>query len=244
MKRNILFFCLALFVLPAFSQGFSNFTVEGALSPAVIHHAKGDAPSSIEVIVSSAVDIRNVKFKYRLLSGCNLSPDINADFSVPQRVLVSKNDGSSKEWLLHVKQLTPSALPLQLSFSAANPSAFNNQLKGWAALGIDQSKPTVIRFGNKGVSFWVAFNEPAKLLKYQLKAVSREPVVFDGEFIVEGSADGKKWKVIKEFDEHNPMDADGNYEHELSPATRFVRWTYVARNKLNLNLNHIIVTAE
>lgn len=243
--RKIVFSVLAVLLsIPVFAQGFSTFIVEGSLHPAVIKNAKGDEPSSIEIIVSPKSDVSNINFKYRLLSGCSVSPAITADFTQPQKVLVTKNDGTSKEWILYVKQLTPASLPLELSFSTDNPSEWNHKVKGWAALGVDQSKPTVIRFGNKAVSFWVAFNEPAKQLKYELKMVSKEKVNFDGEFIVETSADGQKWKILKEFDETNQISVDGNYQHDLSKDVRFIRWTYITRNKLNLNLNNIEVTAE
>lgn len=233
-----------LLTIPVFAQGFSTFIVDGSLHPAVIKNAKGDEPSSIEIIISPELDVSNINFKYRLLSGCSVSPAITADFTQPQKVLVSKNDGTSKEWILYVRQLTLASLPLELSFSTDNPSEWNHKVKGWAALGVDQSKPTVIRFGNSNVSFWVAFNEPASKLEYELRMVSKQDVKFDGEFIVETSSNGQKWKLLKEFDERNQISADGNYQHDLSKDVRFIRWTYITRNKLNLNLNNIEVTAE
>lgn len=244
MKKYLLSVVAVLLFIPAFSQGFSTFIVEGSLSPAIIKNVVSDDPSYIEVIVSPKADISNINFKYRLLSGCSLAPVISPDFTHPQKVVVSKNDGTSKEWILYVKQLTSASLPLKLSFSTNNPSEWNHKVRGWAALGVDQSKPGVIRFGNKDVSFWVAFSEPATKLEYQLMKVSKAEVGFDGEFVVETSADGQKWKVLKEFDERNQISADGHYRHDLSKDVRFIRWTYVSRNKLNLNLNDIIVTAE
>ncbi|MDD2285268.1 MAG: hypothetical protein PHQ11_07715 [Paludibacter sp.] len=244
MKKTILSAFVVLLTIPLFAQGFSTFIVDGSLHPAVIKNAKGDEASSIEVIVSPKTDVSNINFKYRLLSGCSVSPAITSDFTQPQKVLITKNDGTSKEWILYVKQLTPASLPLELSFSTGNPAEWNQHVKGWAALGVDQSKPTVIRFGNKGVSFWIAFNEPAKQLEYELKMVSKKTVSFDGEFIVETSVDGQKWKILKEFDERNQISADGKYRHDVSKDVRFIRWTYITRNKLNLNLNNIIVSAK
>jgi hypothetical protein len=242
--KKIIYLILAVFIaFPAFSQGFATFIVEGSFHPTVIKHGKVDAPSSIEVIVSEDVNIKNVDFKYRLLSGCSVAP-ISKDFTAPQKVLVSKNDGSSKEWIINIKQLTPASLPLELSFSSANSSEWTNNVVGWAGLSIDETKPTVIRFGNKDVSFWVAFNEPATKVKYQLLKVAKDDVLFDGEFVVETSANGRRWKVLKEFDSRNQISADGLYQHDLTDDVRFIRWTYVTRNRLNLNLNNIHVTAE
>jgi len=242
--RKTAFLILALCVaFSAFSQGFATFIVEGSLHPTVIKHGRADAPSSIEVIVSENVDIKNVDFKYRLLSGCSVSP-IGKDFTLPQSVMVNKNDGSSKEWIINIKQLTPASLPLELSFSTANSSEWSNNVVGWAGLSIDETKPSVIRFGNKDVSFWVAFSQPATKVAYQLMKVTRDDVLFDGEFVVETSANGRRWRVLKEFDSRNQISADGLYQHDLTDDVRFIRWTYVTRNRLNLNLNNIYVTAE
>lgn len=243
MKKLILSLFSIVLVLPAFSQGFASFNVEGAFQPAVIKYVT-DGSSFIEVLINEKTDIKNVKFKYKLNSGCALEKELNADFTQPQTVVVNKNDGSSKEWIVNVKQLKATSLPLELTFSNDNLSVWDQSVVGWAGIGVDPRITSVIRFGNKGVSFWVAINKPAKKLDYQLKMVSREIVKFDGEFIVESSADGQNWNLIKEFNEQNQISADGNYRHDITKDVRFIRWTYVTRVKLNLNLNNIYVTAE
>lgn len=243
MKKLIFSLITLLLTVPMFSQGFSTFTVEGALQPAVIKNI-ADKNSLVEVLVGEKADIKNLKFKYKLYSGCTLSKELTTDFSQAQLVTINKNDGVSKDWLVDVKQLKPASLPLELNFSNANPSTDNNENVGWAGLGTDQRITSAVRFGNKGVSFWVAINEPASKLDYELKMVSKDKVTFDGEFVVETSKDAKSWKVLKEFDERNPISMDGNYSHELAKDVRFIRWTYFTRNKLNLNLNKIIVTAD
>lgn len=244
MKKIFVTVAVAFFSTMLFSQGFSTFIVEGALQPASIKNVSGENASTIEAIVSNKVDISNVNFKYRLLSGCTVSPAIGKDFSKEQNVVVNKNDGSSKDWNISVKQLKPAQLPLELNFSDANPSYWDNNVEGWAGVGIDASKPSVIRFGNKGVSFWVAFDASAKYVSYQLKVVSKSQVAFDGEFYVETSVDGLKWKTLKAFNESNQISSDGNYRHELKEDVRYIRWTYESRNKLNLNLNNIVVSNE
>lgn len=245
MKKT--FFCvtLMLFSVTLFSQGFSSFLVDNALSPAKIKFAKGDIPSTVEILVSPETDLSNVKFKYQLTSANKVSPDISSDFTKPQYVKVLKGDGTSKEWIITVKRLSPSALPMNLVFSNTNPTnEWDNDVLGWAGLDIDPKNPIVVRLGNQGATFWVAFNQAPATLSYNLKIVSREPVKFDGEFLVEVSADGKKWKIITEFNARKSISVEGDYEHKLSKDIRFVRWTYYTRNKQNLNLNKIVVTAK
>ena len=243
MKKLIFSVLSIVLVLPVFSQGFASFNVDGSFQPAVIKYVT-DGPSFIEVLVNEKTDIKNVKFKYKLNGGCSLEKELKTDFCQPQTVVVNKNDGSSKEWIVNVKQLKAASLPLELTFSNNNLSIWDQSIVGWAGIGIDPRITSVIRFGNKGVSFWVAINKPAKKLDYQLKMVSKESVKFDGEFIVEASADGQSWSLIKEFNEQNQISADGNYRHDITKDVRFIRWTYQTRLKLNLNLNNIYVTAE
>lgn len=243
MKKLIVIILTAVFTLPLFAQGFASFNVEGSLQPAVIKNIT-DGPSQIEVLVSEKTDIKNVKFKYKLYSGCSLEKELTADFTQPQTVVVNKNDGNSKEWVVNVKQLKAASLPLELIFSNNNLSIWDAGVTGWAGIGIDPRITSTIRFGNKGVSFWVAIKQPATKVDYQLKMVSKEKVSFDGEFVVEASKDGRSWELLKEFNEQNQISADGNYRHDISKDIRFIRWTYVSRVKLNLNLNNIYVTAE
>lgn len=243
MKKLIFSLFSIVLVLPAFSQGFASFSAEGSFQPAVIKYVT-DGPSYIEVLVNETTDIKNVKFRYKLNGGCSLDKELKTDFSQPQKVIVNKNDGTSKEWVVNVKQLKPASLPLELTFSNENLSIWNQSIVGWAGIGIDPRITSAVRFGNKAVSFWVAINKPAKKLDYQLKMVSKERVKFDGEFVVETSANGQNWNLINEFNEQNQISADGNYRHDISKDVRFIRWTYVSRVKLNLNLNNIYVSAE
>ncbi|GAB1415348.1 hypothetical protein MASR2M117_07540 [Paludibacter sp.] len=242
-KSFLAVFVSLILTLPVLAQGFATFTVEGSIVPASIKNVT-NGNSIIEVLVFDNVDIKNVNYKYKLLGGCQLAKPLEKDFTNPQTVTVNKNDGSSKDWTVYVKRLTPASLPLELKFSNHNPSEWSNNVVGWAGLGVDTTKPTVIRFGNKDVSFWVAIKEPAKTLKYELKGVSKESVDFDGEFAVEVSADAKKWKTLTDFNSNNKLTADGQYEVGLTPEVRYIRWTYYERNKLNVNLNNIVVTAE
>ena len=243
MKKLIVSILILVVALPICAQGFASFNVEGSFQPAVIKYVT-DGPSLIEVLFDEKTDIKNIKFKYKLNGGCSLEKELSADFTQPQTVVVNKNDGNSKKWMVNVKQLKAASLPLELTFSNNNLSIWDAGVVGWAGIGIDPRITSVIRFGNKGVSFWVAINKPATKLDYQLKMVSKEKVSFDGEFVVETSKDGRSWELLKEFNEQNQISADGNYRHDISKEVRFIRWTYVARVKLNLNLNNIYVTAE
>lgn len=244
MRKVFLILSIVGLATQAMAQGFASFYVNDALVPAVIKFVTGENPSTVETIVPASVDIKNVNFKYKLLSNCSMETTISNDFSSPQTVVVNKNNGDSKPWLINIKQLKPASLPLELSFSKDEPSEWDSSVEGWAGVGVDETKPTVIRFGNKGVSFWVAFDEPATSVSYNLWVVSKEHLKFDGEFVVEASKDGKKWKTIQEFDDRKPISEDGNYTNKLRKDDRYVRWTYYTRNKQNINLNHIVVDKD
>ena len=240
-KIFLLMICFTCIQTLTFAQGFSTFTVEGALERPVIRNVN-NGPSEIECIVNENVDIKNVDFKYKLLSGCSLESPLSKDFTNPQKVVVTKNNSNPKEWIVYVKRLVPAKLPLNLNFSAANTSDFRPDAVGWASIGVDARKNTVVRFGNQNVSFWTAYASPARYVSYELKPVSKDEVDFDGDFTVETSADGNKWKELHAFNSKNGFDASGQYRHELPKDARFVRWTYLERNKLNVNLNDISIT--
>jgi len=195
-------------------------------------------------VVGEQIPITNVKYNYRLYSNSRLSKELMPDFTQPQQFTILKSDGTSKEWMVRVKQLKAASVPINLDFSEANPSLWSNNTIGWAGIGIDETKPSVIRFGNKGVSFWVAVKGKAAKVSYKLTPVSKTKVDFDGEFVVEASANGRNWEELKLFNASNQFNLDGNYQHELPANVKYIRWTYLSRNKLNINLNNISVTVE
>jgi len=225
------------------AQGFSSFSVEGSLQPAIIKNVSVGA-SVIDVLVDENVELKNMVVKYKLLNACNLANEISKDFTQAQKVVVVKNDGTSKEWIITVKKLIPASVPFELVFSDKNPSTWTPVTIGWAGIGIDAAKSTVIRFGNSGVSFWVALKEAATKVNYQLEMVSKEKIAFSGDFVVEASTDGRIWDTLAEFNESNPFPSNGSNSQTISKDIRFIRWSYLTRNKLNLNLNNIYVTAE
>lgn len=240
MKKIItLTLALATFIT-VYGQGFRSFEVEGQLLPTLIkNNSKGT--SLVEVITDGSVDLENVDFKYKLYSGSYVEGDINSDFTEPQLVTITKRREGEKDWEIRVKPLVAEKLPLKLSFSKDNPSDWNSSVVGWAGIGIDERKNTVVRFGNKGISFLVAFEGDAKSVSYELSPVSKEPVNFDGVFNVETSANGKDWKTIHTFDKRNNFDTSNVYTHPIESGVRYIKWTYNERNKLNINLNNIEV---
>lgn len=243
MRKIFVLALSSIIAISASAQGFSSFKVEGSLVPASIRNIV-DGVSVVDVLVGEQTPVNNVKFNYRLYSNSSLSKELTPDFQAPQKVTILKTDGTSKEWMVRVKQLKAAKVPFSLDFSEANPSEWSNDAIGWAALGVDETKPSVIRFGNKDVSFWVAVDGKATKVSYKLMPVSRTRVEFDGEFVVEASVNGRTWEELKIFDQFNQISIDGNYQHELPKNVKYIRWTYVSRNKLNINLNNISVTAE
>ncbi len=240
MKRIFLAITVLFFGLNVFSQGFSSFSVEGELQKAVIKNIV-DGPSKIEVLVDESMDLTKVPFKHRLLGGCYLEGKISQDFTEPQRITVGKRGVDSKDWIISVKRLQKAPLPFKLDFSKTSPSVWSNEVVGWAGILVDETKETVIRFGNSGVSFIVAVADAPKSVEYELTPVSKEKVKFDGKFIVETSADGRTWTPLHTFDSKNNFNDDPNYKHELNSDVRYIKWTYADRNRLNINLNKIKV---
>ncbi|NDW09634.1 hypothetical protein D0T56_08230 [Dysgonomonas sp. 520] len=225
-----------------FAQGFASFDVEGSLFKSSIKNIK-TGPSKVEVIVGNDVDLKNVKFKYKLLSACRLEDKIDKNFTSPQKVEISKN-ATSKDWTILVKKLQPATLPLDISFSNDDPSIYNSSTKGWVTFNTDEGKPQVVRFGNSDVSFLVAFDGEAKDVSYDLKVVGAKGTEFDGKFEVSASPDGKNWNTIVTYDSKTPFSTDNSFTNELESDVRFVKWTYVTREKQNVNLNNIIVSPK
>ncbi len=241
MKRNLIITCLVWFSISwANAQGFASFEVEGALTPVVIKHQQ-DKPGEIEVVVNGQVDPTNLKTNYKLLGGCSLdaATPMDNDFSKVKRVVVKKKDGTSKEWNIAIRQLKPATVPTSISFSNDHPCAWTAQELGWAGLSLDASKPTVARFGNKEVAFYLAFDAPAQTLAYELNVVGGAP--FDGEFVVEVSKDAKKWVNLVTYNATKPIPTSGGCQHQLQSDVRFARWIYLSRNKQNVNLNHFVI---
>ena len=237
--KKITTLTLALLTLFAmYGQGFRTFDVEGQLLPTLIkNNSKGT--SLVEVITDGSVDLENVDFKYKLYSGSSVVNDISSDFTEPQLITVTKRGEDEKVWELKVKPLVAEKLPFKLSFSKDNLSIWSPSVVGWAGIGVDEEKNTVIRFGNEGVSFLVAFEGDANSVSYELSPVSKELVNFDGVFHVETSANGKDWKAIHTFDKRNNFDTSNMYTHPIESGVRYIKWTYNKRNKLNINLNNI-----
>lgn len=240
-KLYLILFCIVIFS-GVNAQGFSSFSVEGALFKESIKNVKSGA-SKIEVIVGNDVDLKDVKFKYKLLSACRLEDKITKDFTSPQKVEVSKG-ADSKDWVIQVKKLQPAKLPLNLEFSDSNVSIYNSSKIGWATLGTDESKSNVVRFGNHNVSFIVAFEGVAKEVSYNLNVVGSKGTEFDGEFTVETSSDGKDWTSLVVYNKNNSFTNNSSFTNSLNEDVRFVKWTYTKREKQNVNLNDIVVSPK
>ena len=237
LKKNLVLVIILSCSLIGKAQGFAQFNAQGALTEARIKDNGENKTSVIEQIVGAGVDISKLEFKYKLLSGCALEQPINQDFTQTQNVKVNKGS-ESKDWIISVKQLKPASLPFELSFSNAHKSIYNSNVVGWATYGTDETKPSVVRFGDKNVSFYVAFDGQAKEVSYKLTAIG---TAFDGKFVVEESADGQQWTIIAEYNNKNRFEKDSEFTNQLSEGARFVRWTYIDRKKVNVNLNDISV---
>ncbi len=243
MKR-IIFIIFIFFIFFhgfIYGQGFYSFSVKGELQPALIKNKANDI-SIVEVIVREDVDLKNLDFEYKLLSDCYLESDLSKDFSEGQQsVIIGKKGGKRKEWIIYVKQLKSSTLPIHLSFSKINPCSWTPSTLGWVAIGTDHDKKNVVRFGNENSFFYVAFNEQPHFVCFELEPVAKNFTFFDGVFIVETSRNGKNWSLLAEYNSKTGLREDKHYEYELTDETRYIRWIYQKRNKLNLNLNNIKV---
>lgn len=242
IQKITAFAVLACISLGVSAQGFRQFTIEGGLADGSIKHIK-EGPSKIEVIAGKDVNLKNVKFKYKLLSGCTLENGLSKNFTEPQMVTVNKNNGTSKEWEIKVKKLIPAPLPLNLEFSNDAPSVWTPETKGWISAGTDESKPMTVRFGNYGVSFIVAFEGEAKDVTFDLTLVGKAEDTFNGKFEVLTSADGLNWTPIEGF--NGKLTKNSDFTCPLSSDARYIKWSYVERaEKQNVNLNNIVVSAK
>lgn len=242
IKKIAVFAILASFSLTMSAQGFAKFEIEGGMADGSIRFAKEGA-SKVEVIAGSNVDLKNVKCKYKLLGGCSLATALDKDFTKPQTVTVNKNNGTSNEWEITVKKITPAPLPINLEFSKTNPAVWTPEVKGWINAGTDESKPTVVRFGNYNVGFIVAFEGEAKEVSFDLILVGKAGDAFNGAFEVMTSVDGISWTNIEGFD--SKLTADSQFKCPVSSDARFIKWNYKERGeKQNVNLNNIIVSAK
>ncbi len=238
MKRIFIFSIACLFAATGYAQGFATFSVDGALTETVIKNPGKNSPGMVYVITGPQVDITNLSPKYKLLSGCSLENPLPKDFTKQADVTVDKKDGTSRPWVIRIKKLVPASLPFELKFSESNPAVFSNEAKGWAAVKTDETKSSVVRFGDTNVFFIAAFDAPAKELKFNLNVVGNAE--FDGEFWVETSADGKKWKKLDAYSSSKPI-SSSLYTYPLLEDVRFIQWTYIERNKQNVNLNNITI---
>ncbi len=237
MKKIFLMAAMLPLCVAASAQGFAKFQAEGVKG--TIRNFK-NKPSKVEVIVSPEADIRAIDFNFKLLSGCEMSNELTKDFSKAQTTTIHKNDGTSKEWVVEVKQLIPASLPLTIDFGKNNPAIWSAAATGWVNYGTDESKSTVARFGGDGTTFTAAINGEPTEVSFDLYAVGKKPIKFDGDFEVQTSADGKKWKSIKGFDSSD-IQIDSKFTCPLKKSDRFIRWTYVTRVKTNINLNNISI---
>jgi len=240
-KLNLFLSVFFIFCSSVFGQGFVFFKPEGALTETFIKNNKEGANSIIETIVGDKVDIANLPVKYKLLSSCSLSETpLKSDFTTVNYVTVEKKNENPKDWTLIVHQLKPASLPFNLSFSKTNPCdlSFENP-KPWAGYGIDYSKPTVARFGNSGVGFFVAFDGEAKEAGFELTCVGDQK--FDGEMDVEYSQDGLKWKRLITYTSDKPFKNGGKNTLALPSNARYLRWVYAVREKQNVNLSNISI---
>jgi len=240
-KLSISLIISFVFCLSGLGQGFVFFKPDGALTETLLKNGKDGANSVIETIVNEKVDIANLTVNYKLLSNCSLSKTpLTSNFTGVEYITVNKKNGDSKDWTLIVHQLKPATLPFELSFSKNKPCdlSFENP-KPWAGYGIDYTKPTVIRFGNAGVGFFVAFEGEAKEVSFELVCVSDQ--AFNGEMDVEYSQDGSKWKKLITYTPEKPFKNGEKNTLALPSNARYVRWVYAVRERINVNLNNISI---
>lgn len=238
--KNLFITLAALVAYSAVSaQGFSSFKSDAFISEAFIKD-RGEL-SVVEAIVLGDCDITNLPVKHRLWSGCAIETDtpLTADFSKPQTVKVSKSGEGTKTWAVTVHQLKPTSLPANINFSAANPCdlSFTNP-KPWATCNVAPTHTNVIRMGDVGSTLYVAFDDKAKEVAFDVTVLSDVP--FAGELNVETSADGKKWDKTHTYSASNPF--KGKRETLALPAgARYIRWVYAVRDKQNIHMNNISI---
>ncbi len=227
-----------------FAQSIATVSVEGSLAPA---SRRTTNPGLIEAVVAPDFNMSNVIINYTLDDGCELLGPMPTDFSTvnPQTVTVKKTDDeTTKDWTINIKKINPSGLPFSKTFSNSegNKTAdWTPATIGWAFSGIDTGQTGTCRYGTADASFVVAFNVSPGTVTYRLNSVS-SPFKAGDEFNVESSADGVIWRNLRSFTTEGALTTAGaDFTDNLIVSDRYVRWVYVKRTGINVNLNNIVV---
>ncbi|MBP8790508.1 MAG: hypothetical protein KBH01_03650, partial [Breznakibacter sp.] len=222
-------------------------------------------PGSVEVVVSADFDLTKCMVHYELdAAGGEIDPTTPlannsvVDLSAPKTILMKSTAvPAGKDVVITVKRLNPAtALPITISFDTdgLKTADWTSSTIGWAFSGIDVGQKSTARYGTVGVSFIVGFPaipaDGSYAVDYNLWCVgsnfSAKPL---SDFIVQASADGLAWRTLANYTATSnpsliittPKPASPIFSNKLQVGEKYVKWVYVTRDGLNVNVDDITV---
>ncbi len=176
---------------------------------------------------------------------------------------------AGKDVVITVKKLnSASEFPFSVGFTGTAPNttaSWNSSTIGWAFAGIDTGQAQVARYGTSGVSFIVGFPAiPAEgvfSVDYNLWSVTSKDkndpsIIYDykdkanSDFVVQASVDGLAWRTLVQYTATSnptlkasptPTPTAPIFSHKLEIGEKFVKWVYVTRDGINVNVDDITV---
>lgn len=242
MRKIFTFLLTCAFATSLSAQNFMKFdAIDGSGVKALNGLAHRTGAGQMEILVPTNFDLTNVAVDYQIAETDELLSAMPTNFSSPQKVNL-KSPTSTKEWTITFKKVKPSALPIELNFSATNLSSdWTADTEGWAGASIDPAQNKVVRFSNVTTAFVTAFSDAPKAVTYKIFSVGA--TAFTGIFDVFTSADGNTWDTAEQFNTTNPMATGSAQEYSLTlaPSVRYIKWVYTERAGTNVTLNNILV---
>lgn len=254
MKRIITLFSAVLLISSFIhAQRISSFTIDGvpALGPSAAFNPTNmdeSKPGTLEIVYPNSVDLSNVTAVYNCGNDAAMVTNpAPTDFTKNQTVRVEKNDGSS--WAMYdivCKQIKPASLPFDLINDGDFESGWDNTTVGWAGARLDKNQ-SFPRFGGANSNLLIAFDVTPGTLMFWINAAGEE-LEADAIFDVEESADGVIWSTIVRFDANNAMPGskttpnERKQEFTLNESSRFVRFLFTKRTKINVSITDLMIT--
>ena len=268
MKAKIftLLFGCVMITVGSMAQNFKTFTIDGALTVGAIRNPS--TGGTVEVVVPADFDRTKCMVHYDLDAAAGVEIDAATPFVNNSVVNLSASTTikmkstavpAGKDVVITVKKLNPATeFPFSVGFTGTAPNttaSWNSSTIGWAFAGIDPGQTGVARYGTGGVSFIVGFPSiPADgsyAVDYNLWSVGSDFTAKPlSDFIVQASADGLAWRTLVQYTATSsptlkasptPTPTAPIFSHKLEVGEKFVKWVYVTREGINVNVDDITV---
>ena len=138
------------------------------------------------------------------------------------------------------EKFVPAAIPFEFDGGKADATPG----KGMTAtgLGTDYAASPKLKFDSNGDNLIVNIASEAKYLNYIIKGNGNSDGPQTGEFTIEESADGETYTALKSYNTINGQFETNNVV--LNSETRYIKFTYVTKERGNVALGAIRITNE